>query len=264
MNIIEIIDKIMESRARRSQAARQARLDRISAEVADQNEGLAPTQGRDGRMHAPCDGYFYQDNEREGTYMAGEFLPIPINDDDEAPADRVGNQYRQTMRIERVCYRRARLLESDWLEGSYCGEVYDLHGTDGCHFYLRGPVLRSDEAVKLIIDYLKEPIAMAEKALEEERAREYANAEEVPEGRLEVSGEILALKTQDGYFGPEHKMLIKDKRGFKLWGTRPSSLYGVERGDHVSFMATAERSSDDPKFGFYKRPTKAVALEAEA
>jgi hypothetical protein len=35
------------------------------------------------------------------------------------------------------------------------------------------------------------------------------------------------------------------------------------RNERVTFTATVERSSDDSKFGFYKRPTKA-ALEAWA
>ena len=58
-------------------------------------------------------------------------------------------------------------------------------------------------------------------------------------------------------------MLVKDDSGFKVFGTVPSSISRVSKGDVVEFTATLEPSKDDPKFGFYKRPSKAVAHYAE-
>jgi hypothetical protein len=92
-------------------------------------------------------------------------------------------------------------------------------------------------------------------------------------------------------------MLVKDDRGFKVWGSIPSCLQlfdievseeieadhverirnnghdvkhvdgkwilttqqqrSLDKGDRVRFTATVTPSNDDAKFGFYKRPTKA-------
>lgn len=98
------------------------------------------------------------------------------------------------------------------------------------------------------------------------RAAEDAVAEEVPrtEDRIDVEGEVLTTKDQDGYMPGQTvtKMLVKTTRGFKLWGTVPRDLK-VSRGTRVAFSAKVERSKDDSKFGFYTRPTKArVVAEA--
>jgi len=104
------------------------------------------------------------------------------------------------------------------------------------------------------------------------RQAEYADAADVPTGTVEITGEVVTIKWQEGKFGNTEKMLVKDERGFKVWGTVPRSLWsdtkqddegnlthlpGVEEGDTVKFTATVERSKDDPKFGFFKRPRAA-------
>ena len=43
------------------------------------------------------------------------------------------------------------------------------------------------------------------------------------------------------------------------WGSVPSSI-DVDKDDVVRFTATVEKSSDDPLFGFFKRPAKAEVL----
>jgi hypothetical protein len=57
-------------------------------------------------------------------------------------------------------------------------------------------------------------------------------------------------------------MLVRDDRGFKVWGTVPSSLPNTDRGDKVTFTASVERSNNDETFGFFKRPSKATLIEA--
>ncbi len=91
------------------------------------------------------------------------------------------------------------------------------------------------------------------------RAAEKADAVPAPEGRFEVTGEILCIKIQDGFYGPQTKMLVKIKAEdghWKAWGTYPSSL-AAERGDTIKFTATFERSDKDEDFAFFKRPAKA-------
>lgn len=101
------------------------------------------------------------------------------------------------------------------------------------------------------------------------RARKAAEAAapkaEVPEGRERVAGEIVSLREEDDPYsyhgGRVLKMLLKEERGFKLWGTVPRSLYeAAEKGAKVAFTARLTRSADDSSFGFYSRPTKAEVL----
>lgn len=86
-----------------------------------------------------------------------------------------------------------------------------------------------------------------------------AAAEPVPgPGRHTITGEVLTLRWQDSAYGSTLKMLVRDDRGFKLWGSVPASLNTVDKGDRVTFTATVNPSDDDPVFGFFKRPTKAA------
>ena len=107
-------------------------------------------------------------------------------------------------------------------------------------------------------------IEAANKARAEEEAAEAARlaAEEaakvpVVEGKITITGEILTIKLQDGHFGSTLKMLVRDDRGFKVWGTYPRSLDDAEKGDRVAFVATVTASGTDKDFGFFSRPTQA-------
>lgn len=113
---------------------------------------------------------------------------------------------------------------------------------------------------------------------EAEQAAEEAAAQPVPvtAERMEVEGEIVSTKEQDGFNPGERvlKMLVKTTGGFKLWGTVPGNLrdeFGGTceagpflRGKRVAFSAKLERSKDDAKFGFFSRPTKARLVAVSA
>jgi len=77
-----------------------------------------------------------------------------------------------------------------------------------------------------------------------------------PTGRVSVTGTVLSLKDVDTDFGTTTRMLVRDLRGFKVWGTCPRSL-DCSVGDNVTFTANLEASCTDVNFGFFKRPTKA-------
>jgi hypothetical protein len=74
-----------------------------------------------------------------------------------------------------------------------------------------------------------------------------------PVGRTKVEGEVISTKVQDSQWGTTIKMLVKANAGWKVWLSVPRDAI-VERGTKVAFTATLERSSDDPKFCFGKRP----------
>jgi hypothetical protein len=98
----------------------------------------------------------------------------------------------------------------------------------------------------------------------EERAREEAEPKApVVEGRGVCTGEVVSVQWRENDFGGSLKMLFKDDRGFKLWGTVPSSISNAERGDRITFTATVSTSNDDPSFGFFSRPSKADFINNE-
>jgi hypothetical protein len=101
------------------------------------------------------------------------------------------------------------------------------------------------------------------KATEAAKAAEKAAAADCPTGRIEITGKVLTIKSQETMYGWATKMLVEHATGFKVWGTLPSNLT-VEKGDTVAFTAMVEPSKDDAKFGFYSRPTKARVVVATA
>ena len=103
----------------------------------------------------------------------------------------------------------------------------------------------------MLSDFEENQIARKEQAILD------ANAEPVPvtDERMQITGKILATKYVENDWGGSMKSLVQDDRGFKVWGTSQA-----DKGDRVTFMARVEVSQDDPKFGFYKRPTKVQIL----
>jgi len=104
-------------------------------------------------------------------------------------------------------------------------------------------------------------------------AAERAQAEDAPVGKATVCGVILKTEKRADDFDADRRVwTVKDDRGFVVWGTIPRTSDHLDpdrymdrsnwiRGDRVRFTATFSRSNKDPKFGFYKRPRKASAVE---
>ena len=104
--------------------------------------------------------------------------------------------------------------------------------------------------------------AIAEDA---ERAAVKAATPQLVEGRRELTGTVLSVKSSEGYYGQvTYRMTVDLGDGTRVNGTAPAALLdlGAGRGDRVTFTATVERSRGDHTFGFYKRPTKVSAVLA--
>ena len=99
---------------------------------------------------------------------------------------------------------------------------------------------------------------------EAEKAAKHAAAAAIEPGKQEIIGTVVGLKEVEGFGYGEWvtKMIVESEMGWKVYGTMPASLYGEEtiKGCKVSFNATVQVSNDDEKFGFFKRPTKAIRL----
>lgn len=270
-----------------SDAAYKAWATRLEKVMADRNNGIPPVRGKNFKgeevtYHAPCDGYLHEwvegDTHRSGTYMGGQFLPIDKYDE---PSVADMFQFGATSG-NKICDVPLDALGgfpsifNEALEESIMttGDVYTKQwgpfaGQKMCYVYLNGKLpkdiveaverhLLADQwAVLAKIDAEKE----AKQAEQEARA---AAAPDVPEERLEIVGEVLTTKWQDSDWGGAFKMLVIDDRGFKVWGSVPRAIEDdVARGKWVAFVATCEPSKDDPKFGFFKRPSKAKCWDPE-
>jgi hypothetical protein len=264
---------ILDSHEKHHGAALLALSERVRRAAAALNDGLEPTADRNGMMHAPCDGYLwtYQDGAQEitGRYMGGQFLPIPS----ETEKLRQRFNVRGALRLERVPLELAEELFRETLHlrrpGVFSlgmGQEFDTPD-DGrcCHLYLE---TRSAAARESFAEFIEEQVYAPRRAELEEREKAereaFENAEPCPEGRVTVTGKLLGWKTQETRYGTTCRCLVQDRRGFKVWGTLPRAWEEAERGSPVTFSAELTPSREDPKFGFFKRPTKARILEEEA
>jgi hypothetical protein len=269
--LVQTVAARIEQFDARSAAARAARDARIQKNV-DENHGVEPTVSAAG-MHAPCDHYHWQwylfdrdghvEAELDGVFMAGEFLPwskqIKLFCSDYAEK-RTGSPLR---RVTYITVERAdAVIEAlSGIVNIHTGKSFeDRDGEQMVYVYIDE---RCKDVADAIESYLEAPKVAAAAAQRAAEQAELDAAEPCPTGRVEITGKILTIKLQEGYYGDTWKMLVKDDRGFKVWGSIPSSLHAT-RGARVTFMAAVEPSRDDDKFGFYKRPTKAVNLSEEA
>lgn len=108
---------------------------------------------------------------------------------------------------------------------------------------------------------------LANQKYKQEREDE-APGKPVVEGKGFVTGVVMSIKYKSSRFGTQVKMLLREDRGFKLWGTVPAALLHAVSGEgdlslkgrRVCFSAKLVRSANDECFGFYNRPTKAAIL----
>lgn len=241
--------------------------------LAEYNDGVEPVMSAAG-FHAPCDGYVHVwtegGNECEGVYLAGQFLPASKERESiyrgafsgqrefKAPIDRVGKflsdweelpaSVRSVIQISRS---RSFVVDDD---------VY-------CYVTISKCPADIFEAIedKLMGDIYKMQRFAAEQTEKQRATRDAAHkaGENTPEGRVVITGTILAFKRQESMYGDVLKMLVQDDRGFRVWGSVPSSLDDAERESRITFTATVTASDKDAKFGFFKRPAKAAVIDTQ-
>ena len=110
--------------------------------------------------------------------------------------------------------------------------------------------------LKVLVDRIANMTAIRAKWAAEKEA-----ALEVPEGRIEVEGAVLKVEERDTFYGLVWKMTVKSDDGWIVWGSVPNTL-NVKRGDRIRFKGTVTKSDNDPKFGFFKRPSNGEVVNA--
>jgi len=239
--------------------------------AADLNHDVEPTVSSAG-LHAPFDGYEWETEYRSGEYLKGQFLPWPEPED--WKGIKLGSFTGET-KITGVPVDRAQnfllnfnaLPQAQKLIKVSRGEAYNNQSGTFCYVYIsKCP----KDLIEAIEDYLMGDIYKLQRLAQEkteqelaERDAAHAEGEDVPEGRLVITGTLLAMKWQESQYGRTLKMLVQDDRGFRVWGTVPSSL-DANRNDRIQFTAAVTQSDRDSKFGFFKRPSKATVLSSAA
>ena len=96
-----------------------------------------------------------------------------------------------------------------------------------------------------------------------ERKEQKAAAQPIPtfDGRVRVEGSIVAANWKDTDFGSVLKITVRHADGWAVYGSCPSAISGERDsseliGKPIGFDARIKVSRDDPKFGFFSRPTK--------
>jgi hypothetical protein len=143
------------------------------------------------------------------------------------------------------------VYQSDWANdaGSEEGIIRDIVG----RLVRYGSI--SDKQAALIAKLIGQIERRAEIAAQ--REAEAAAALPIPSfaGRVTVEGVIVSRKIVEGFYGDAIKIVVKADDGWRVYGTEPSSVE-AKVGDRIRFDAAITVSGDDPKFGFFKRPTK--------
>lgn len=275
------LDSRLAEYAENREAALKAHATRWANVQAKRNNGDLPTMSeRDGevRMHAPYDGYIHVwvkgDMEYEKAYLGGQYLPY---DNPESNGGYYGSVSTGETTIFDVPADRADKFEAEWKEHGIDGKVISIRvsGRSYTKSYHDGPlkvvtISHCPDDIRAAIDnYIMGDIYKlrqleADKVQSERDARDKAHreGEEVESGRQEITGVVLSLKEKYTDWGCVLKMLVQDDRGFRVWGTVPDSL-GCVRGDRVKFVGTVQQSDNDTRFGFFKRPAKAVNLSEQ-
>lgn len=250
---------------------------RLQRAAANRNEGAEPVfSEKSGRLHAPFDGYVWVwqegDNEFEAAYLAGQYLPFPK----ERESIALGAFGEQTKFV--VPANRADKFMMQWQElpavtreivNVYASRVFDdKHGKPMRYVTVSHCPQDICEAIhdKLVGDLIRLQKYQQEQrdAQRAERDAAHEAGEDAPEGRVVITGTVLAFKRQESIYGDVLKMLVQDDRGFRVWGSVPVSLEDAERESRITFTATVTASDRDAKFGFFKRPAKAAVLDLEA
>lgn len=267
----------LENRIAEYEVARQRGIKaydtRLQRAAANRNEGAEPVfSEKSGRLHAPHDNYVWVwcegDNEFEAAYLAGQYLPFPKERESISlgafgeqtkfvvPADRADKFMMQWQKLPAVTREIVNVFASrvfDDKHGKPMRYVTISHCPqdicDAIHEKLVGDLIR--------LQKYKQEQRDAERA---KRDAAHEAGEDAPEGRVVVTGTVLAVKVQESMYGDVLKMLVQDDRGFRVWGSVPASLEDAERESRITFTATVTASDRDAKFGFFKRPAKAKVI----
>lgn len=257
----EILAQAIEARRQEYRAHRariEARAEELNkgAVISGYNRGLVistePTWGKDGRPHAPFDGYMWEDIRTGNieSYGGGQYLPYTDDFDDINKPEYTGDNGFYYIKMTEEMLQAFEEKEYAYMFSVNKGSFYQLGGSMVTSVKLYAPKY----VLTLAADYSNAEIARLKEL-------EKLTKGEAPEGRVDITGQVVSTKVVDGYYGVSIKCLIKLENGATVWGSLPGKLHVDFRGK-INMTATFERKADDSTHAYFKRP-KLWSFEGE-
>lgn len=213
-------------------------------------KSVNPTEDADGRLHAPFDGYLWENprtNDIE-EYGGGQYLPVTDEWDDlEKPEYTVEHGFWK-LRLTDEMYK---ILESKSVfavQTPY--KSWEISGTKAHMVKVRAHV-----------SYLEAIKTYSNEVFDKLYALDKLNKGIAPEGKQTVKGTIVRVKAYEDFYGMQLKMTVELENKSTVYGTLPKCVPMDYRGK-IEFKATFEQAKDDNTHAFFKRPSS-VEIESD-
>lgn len=257
--VAEVVKKVHEMNVRRYELLLQR--------ARDINDGLEPTVDRNGRLHAPRDGY--TDPNTDSIYRGGSYLPFPeeyyidpqtgeMKFRGGSYTGRSGWRYQERVKMTEESANALKQVGDGIKFGDYfdisMGKVWEADGLRLCYAYIKA-------SYKVILEAIVKFARGNEHKTPQVDRVDPATLPELAEGRGTFTGNVVSVKMQEGFYGYEHKMLIVLDDGNKIYGTVPASISDVEKGARVTFVANLKKK--EAGFYFFSRPSKASIVAGQ-
>lgn len=248
-----------------------ARIERLNNAWSEANENVPPIVDRQGRLHAPVDGYslphVHEDyalrNYDDVVFAKGQYLPVPLSRDEDIAflqqrkSATMAEKYQAREKIK-VDAELADAIIAELGDNMFIsiskGKSWEVNGTQVCYMYLTGN--------KSFLTQFYEAI----KGAIENKDKQVYTGEGV-DGRVRVKGQVISVKDYDDYdfrYNPTtvRRCIIKLDNDSTCFGNVPSNVYfDLEGGDEVEFTASFTKSEKDNHHSYFKRPFKMVILK---
>lgn len=234
-------------------AEHEARYAKLIAAFREENREIEPTIDSKGRFHAPVNGYSIPHGWElncDNIYAAGQFIPMPRDPDADyffCGSWEILHNMKVRAPLAQIEIVSKFIAENNVPATVEHGKAWVQDGREVAYAYIKAQ--------------WKKLVSVIATQLEEIAKPEMPKAPEVYlNGKATITGEVVKVKAQESYYGYQLKMMVVTPEGHKVYGTVPSALSGVKRGDVVTFSATFE--AGEQGMSWFKRPTKAAFVSA--
>ncbi|MEL6008616.1 hypothetical protein J4Z08_23130 [Citrobacter portucalensis] len=228
---------------------RRKMYERIQNAFSDANNGIGPTEDRNGRLHAPCDGYAHF--ETGELYGKGQFIVMPDYDDEPPKGyDRFYSAPTTRFKCETACLKEMVTLFESYTLRVTTGRRWIENGKEHCYYSVSG----YEPLIKVI-----DATALSYWAKQREHNRQFKGV--APKGKQTVKAIIQGVKQTKSVYGRQerinHKMIITFENGATAYGTMPKCLVdsGAKAGDQINLLATFEHADSDNTHSYFSRPS---------
>lgn len=203
---------------------------------------VEPTWDSEDRPHAPFDGYLWEGPNGIEAYGGGQYLPFVDEFDSFDKPDYAGDNGWWKLRLTEAMYKELKSsnLPID-IQSAY--KVWSVGETKVGMYKVR--------THKCVLKAIQEH---SEHVFNDMYTELNKNKGIAPEGKVTIVGTVVSVKTYEGFYGVETKMLVKLENGATVYGSLPKAVNLEYRG-MLEFKATFEHSKDDNTHAFFKRPS---------